>query len=247
MNISAYILEYLKQFGSVEVPQFGVFFLETSKAVLNAETGSILPPSTQIAFRPDYQNSSNQFLEYISSQRSVSNEMVKNELQIQTDFWKKKLQAEHFLEIENVGRVFYEDKHLIFKGNRFEADFPDFYGLEEIKFSDIHDTDSPIDTKNKEGDYKLNKSILWIFLFVVPVGALAYLGITQQELIFGKKSFDSVSVQTKTKRIEPVVPIKIDSALIKKSDSIKLDSLKKDSILKKNTPKKYKPKSKWHK
>lgn len=49
MNISAYILDYLKQFGTVTVPNFGVFYLENSKAVINSENGSILPPSSQIA------------------------------------------------------------------------------------------------------------------------------------------------------------------------------------------------------
>jgi hypothetical protein len=56
---------------------------------------------------------------------------------------------------------------------------------------------------------------------LVPVLGIAYLGYSQQELIFGKKSFDSVSVQTKTKRIEKTAPVKIDSATTKVSDSLK--------------------------
>ncbi len=45
---------------------------------------------------------------------------------------------------------------------------------------------------------------------------MLYLAYTQQELIFGKKSFEDVSVQTKTKRIEKKTPVKIDSAQNKK-------------------------------
>ncbi|MBO6186375.1 MAG: hypothetical protein J6O88_17085 [Chryseobacterium sp.] len=244
MNISAYILDYLKQFGTVTVPKFGVFSLENSKAVINSDNGSILPPSSKIAFHSDYQVLSDDLVEFISSKKSISKEAAENELQIQTDFWKKKLQAEHTLEIQNLGTIFLEDGELHFKGNRLESDHPDFYGLEEIRFSDINEGDSFESPKNTEKDYKFNKSILWIFLFIIPVLGILYFGYTQQELLFGKKSFDDVSVQTKTKRIEKKMPVKIDSAQIKRADSIKAfkaDSLKKDSI--KQAAKTWKPNS----
>jgi len=251
MNISAYILDYLKQFGTVTVPKFGVFSLENSKAVINSENGSILPPSTKIAFRSDYQVLSDDLVQFISSQKAISKEAAENELQIQTDFWKKKLQSEQILEIQNLGTVFFEEGKLHFKGNRLESDFPDFYGLEEIHFSDINKGEPSKDIENTEKDYQFNKSILWIFLFIVPVLGMLYLAYTQQELIFGKKSFEDISVQTKTKRIEKKAPVKIDSAQIKKADSakaFKLDSLKKDSIkqaAKTWKPKSYKRKSRW--
>ncbi|WP_435522828.1 hypothetical protein [Chryseobacterium indoltheticum] len=89
MNISAYILDYLKQFGTVTVPKFGVFSLENSKAVINSENGSILPPSSKIAFHSDYQVLSDDLVDFISNKKSISKEAAENELQIQTDFWKK--------------------------------------------------------------------------------------------------------------------------------------------------------------
>lgn len=231
MNISAYILEYLKQFGTVVVPQFGVFSLENTKAVINSENGSILPPSSKIAFHSDYQVSSDDLVNFISNEKGVSKNSAESELHVQTDFWKKKLQAEQTLEIQNLGTIFIEDGILTFRGNRLESDHPDFYGLEEIRFSDIKNDESSIPTVNKEKDYKFNKSILWIFLFIIPVLGILYFGYTQKELIFGNKSFDDVSVQTKTKRIEKTVPVKIDSAQLKINDSIKQAQLKKDSLI----------------
>lgn len=236
MNISACILNYLKQFGTVIVPKFGVFSLENSKAIINSENGSILPPSTKIGFYPDYQAVSNDLLEYIMSEKGISKEAAQNELQIQVDFWKKKLQSEQTLEIQDLGSFFLEDGDLHFNGNRLATDHPDFYGLEEIRFSDINQGSTTSKPKNVEKDYKLNKSILWIFLLIVPVAGIAYFGYTQKELLFGKKSFDSVSVKTKTQRIEKIAPIKIDSVQIKRTDSLKTDSLRQDSILK-TTPK----------
>ncbi|MFC7347487.1 hypothetical protein ACFQO9_12230 [Chryseobacterium zhengzhouense] len=231
MNISAYILEYLKQFGTVVVPKFGVFSLEKSKAVINSENGSILPPSSKITFHSDYQVVSDDLVNFISTQKNISKNSAESELQVQTDFWKKKLQAEQTLEIQNLGTIFVEDGILTFKGNRLESDHPDFYGLEEIRFSDIKNDESSIPTVNREKDYKFNKSILWIFLFIIPVLGILYFGYTQRELLFGKKSFDDVSVQTSTKRIEKPISIKVDSAQLKIADSIKHAQLKKDSLI----------------
>ena len=259
MNISAYILEYLKKHGSVTVAGFGVFYLENSKAKLDPENGSILPPSSQIAFKVDYLAESDDLISYIASQKGIAFEAAKNELQIQTDFWKKKLQADHTLEIQNIGRIDQGDNGLAFFGKRLTSDHPNFYGLEEIRFSDISDGEKLIEASTKEKDYKFSKSILWIFLVAIPVAGLIYLGIAQKELLFGNKSFDSLSAQTKTKRIEKTVPVQMDSAQIKiadslkravfKADSLKTDSLKKDSI-RKHTPRKWYPKkrkSKWQK
>ncbi|MBD8083628.1 HU domain-containing protein [Chryseobacterium caseinilyticum] len=259
MNISAYILEYLKRHGSVTVAGFGVFYLENSKAKLDPENGSILPPSSQIAFKVDYLAESDDLISNIASQKGIAFEAAKNELQIQTDFWKKKLQADHTLEIQNIGRIDQGDNGLAFFGKRLASDHPDFYGLEEIRFSDISDGEKLIEASTKEKDYKFSKSILWIFLAAIPVAGLIYLGIAQKELLFGNQSFDSLSAQTKTKRIEKTVPVQLDSAQIKiadslkraafKADSLKTDSLKKDSI-RKHTPRKWYPKkrkSKWQK
>ncbi|MCE3074905.1 HU domain-containing protein [Chryseobacterium gwangjuense] len=252
MNISAYILEYLKQFGSVVVPGFGVFSLENSKAIINSDNGSILPPASQIAFTPDYEIQSEELAAFIAAQKQMPLGASKSDLKIQTDFWKKKLQADHMLEIQNLGKLFIHDDQITFSGNRLENDRPDFYGLEEIRISDIKNSEKKEKPTESKKDYKFNKSILWIFLFAVPVLGIAYAGYSQQELIFGKKSFDSISVQTKTKRIEKVVPVKKDSATLKVSDTLKKDSLRKDSIIKSTVVKPNKTtapkhKSKWQK
>ncbi len=252
MNISAYILEYLKQFGSVVVPGFGVFSLENSKAIINSENGSILPPASQIAFTQDYEIESEELAAFIAAQKQMSLGASKSDLKIQTDFWKKKLQADQVLEIQNLGKLSMHDDQITFSGKRLENDRPDFYGLEEIRISDIKNSEKKEKTAEPKKDYKFNKSVLWTFLFVIPVLGIAYAGYSQQELIFGKKSFDSISVQTKTKRIEKAVPVKVDSATLKISDTLKKDSLRKDSIIKPTVVKTNKTtapksKSKWQK
>lgn len=226
MNISAYILEYLKQFGTVTVPAFGVFSLESSKAIINSVNGSILPPSNQITFESDYSAESGELISFISNQKRITIESAENELQIQTDFWKKKLQADQVLEIQNLGTITIEEGKFLFKGNRLASDHPDFYGLEEIKISDINNIQKPVHAEKRDRDYQFGRSILWIFLLILPITGILYLAYTQQELLFGKKSFDNVSVQTKTRRIEnDISPVRKDSIQLKVSDSLRKDSI----------------------
>lgn len=233
MNISAYILEYLKQFGTVTVPDFGVFSLENSKAIINSENGSILPPASKIVYTPDYRVASDELAAFIAGHKQMTVEASKTDLQIQTDFWKKKLQADQMLEIQGLGTIYIEEGETRFKGNRLQSDHPDFYGLEEIKLSDIHNSESQKAVAANSGkDYRFNKSILWIFLIIIPVLGILYVAYTQQELLFGEKSFGNTnpSIQTRTHRIEK------DTAKAQKVTPpvIPSDSLKKDTVAKQN-------------
>lgn len=231
MNISAYILEYLKQFGTVEVPGFGVFSLKNSKAIINSENGSILPPASEIVFAVDYEMQSEELAAFIAGEKQMSLDASKSDLKIQTDFWKKKLQADQFLDIQNLGIISIEDDHTRFKGKRIESGHPDFYGLEEIRISDINNGEKISIAENRENDYKFKKSILWIFLLVIPVLGILYLAFTQQELLFGKKSFDKVSVQTSTHRIvKDTAKPNIPNPKAAVSDSLKKDSLSKPAV-----------------
>jgi len=226
MNISAYILEYLKQFGTATVPGFGVFSLKNSKAIINSENGSILPPASQIEFTIDYEVQAEDLTAFIAEQKQMSLEASRSDLKIQTDFWKKKLQAEQILEIQNLGTVFIEEGHTHFKGKRIESGRPDFYGLEEIRLSDINNGEKVNTSVNREKDFKFRKTILWIFLLIIPVLGILYLAFTQQELLFGKKSFNNVSVQTSTHRIvKDTVKVMAHTPETPVSDSLKKDSL----------------------
>lgn len=226
MNISAYILEYLKQFGTVTVPGFGVFSLKNSKAIINSENGSILPPASQIEFTIDYEVQAEDLTAFIAREKQMSLDASRSDLKIQTDFWKKKLQAEQVLEIQNLGTVFIEEGNTHFKGKRVESGRPDFYGLEEIRFSDINNGEKVNTSENSEKDYKFKKTILWIFLLIIPILGIAYFAFTQQELLFGKKSFNKVSVQTSTHRIvKDTVKVTVHTPGTVVSDSLKKDSL----------------------
>ncbi len=229
MRIADYILEYLSKNGSVQVPEFGEFLLEDVGAQFDAETKKFLPPAKLITFRSDYLAENSGFSSFLSEKERIPAESALTEIRKQTDFWKQKLAAGEELEIAGIG-TFYQGETLNFSGNRVEKTTPDYYGLEEIALNDIKKPGKgavvQVNSESENGDYKFNRSILWIFLIIIPVAALAFLAVTQHERIFGKKSFDDLSVKTSTHRI-PADTVKTDSLQQKVSDSLKADSIQK--------------------
>lgn len=224
-NVAQYILDYLQNSNRAIVPYFGVFHLENSGAQLNNQNKSILPPSRMICFTPDFFETDQSIVEFISKEKNNSVENVIHELQTQTDFWKKKIAAGEEFSIGELGRFIFEDDQLVFKGSKLPSAAPDFFGLEEIVFSEIKNKDQiPSAVSNAAGEnYKFNRSVLWLFLLIIPLLALAYFGYTNKEFIFGKKSFEDVSIKNATHRIEDQKPAKIQDKTV---DPTKIDSLK---------------------
>ena len=113
---------------------------------------------------------------------------------------------------------FSEEKILLQNEKDFTKN-PQFFGLEEIKLEEINTSKSDsVASEDSDNQFVFNYSILWIFLFILPVGALLYLALTYPDKIFGKKSFD-MSVKTSTHRIEKNATID--------SSKVKIDSLQK--------------------
>lgn len=236
MNITTHILDVLKERNKAAVQGFGVFSLKNSQAKIDDETGNLLPPAKEINFEVDYETADgNSLIKFISEKENISFSEAESELKKLTDYWKKQLTETENLSVEGVGKFIHTDNELKFFGERIEALTPDFYGLEEINLKNLK---SKSGKTASNGEYKFNKAILFTFLLIVPVAGLAVLAFTQKERIFGKKSFNDLSVQTATHRIKKdslrLQRAKNDSIRLAnlKADSLRIDSLKKDSIAK---------------
>lgn len=223
-NISQYILDNLQSQKLVIVPGFGVFSVETSGAQLNNENKSILPPSQWISFSQNFKENDQNFVSFLARQKNISEQSALFEVQTQVDFWKKKIAAKESFEIPELGNFSVQDEKLIFEGKRLPSETPDFFGLEEIVFSEIKNKPQEIaSTKIIEtSDYTFNKNLLWLFLLIIPISTLAYFGYTNKDLIFGEKSFDDISIKNATHRIEDTKP--------KESKIPVVDSLQSDSV-----------------
>ena len=226
MNFSQLLLEFLQKHGSVSVPGFGIFYLKNTNAIVDQSGKSILPPGKEVAFRNDSGDKGQDFIQFISSQKSISELESEIEIRKQVTFWNSTLEKEGKLSLENLGTFFLDDSKIHFTGNRTENLSPDFYGLEEITISEIKNIKVKTENNNPEKSYQFSKSIYWVLPLVIAVLALTYFGITQPEKIFGRKSFNEDFNKKPVEKIKKD-SVKIDST---KLSAAKLDSLKTDSI-----------------
>lgn len=217
MEIEKNILEYLKNYGSVAVPGFGIFRLKNAKAQLNVKNNSFLPPAKEISFAEDYQNSNEAFIQYFATKENLGFNEAKNRTATAVNYWKNTLLHTAEVNIEGIGKIFQTENRLAFKGNRIEDVSHDFYGLEEVSFGKISGkTTAKLPQNSDSNSYKLNKSFWWLLLLGIPVAGLIYFGITKPEIIFGKKSKLAETKELPKTKISQKKPI----------DTLKNDSLK---------------------
>ena len=224
MNLSFYILDYLKTNTKTNVSGLGIFNLKNTSAEISKDQ-SILPPAKEIVFISDYETRDDGFILFLSKKENISEFEAELELKKFTNYCKNKLDKHEELELSELGIFRNVGDDVVFKGKKIDDLTPDFYGLEEIKFSEIKNRDSQVSVSNEveEGNYQFNKSILWAFLVIIPIAGIAILAFTKKEMLFGNNS--DLNVKTATHRIEKN-KTPIDSLSQLKKDSLKGDSLK---------------------
>ncbi len=235
MNFSLFLLEFLKKHNLVSLSGFGTFYLHTINAVLDKEGKNILPPGVEVAFKTDVSGNGNDFIQYLSDGKKIPLIDAEIEIKKQINYWNATLLKDKKISIEHLGTFFLEDSKMVFSGNRTENLSPDFYGLEEINISQLKNSPS------KSGQsYRFTKSLFWIAPLLIGILGLTYFGVTQPEMIFGKKSFNDETPK------KEVTPIKIDSVKIDSLKQVQLaiDSIKNDSLQKAIVPIKT-PVKKW--
>lgn len=223
MKIAAHILDFLKKYGTAEIPGFGTFYSENSPAEIDPESKIILPPSKQIGYKPDYETADEKIIHYISEKENVSSEEVSKELKKTVDYWKKSISEKEILDVSELGIFSNNGDSIHFKGQRIAAESPDFYGLEQINLSEIKKTPA-----TGQKDYSFIKSPVWMVLLLIFAAVLGYLAYTNQEKLFGKNIKDFSSQR------KPVPALKKDS-LQKDSVTAAADSLTTDTLKTVNT------------
>ncbi len=223
MNFSLFLLEFVKKHGSVSFPGFGTFYLQNINAVLDEQVKNILPPATEIAFKSEASAGENEFSSFFATQKSISEVEADQEIKKQVNYWKATLYKDKKVQVENLGTFFLDESKIIFSGIRIDNLSPDFYGLEEINLSEIKNSST------KTGNsYRLSETIYWLVPLILGILALTYFGVTQPEMIFGKKSV----LTTEPKK--QVIAVKKDTLNIDSLNAVKFvqDSIKNDSLQK---------------
>ena len=226
MNLGQYLFGYLQEKGSAELPGFGIFSIQKKSAALDEAEAKLLPPSFEVTFVKNSEVFNSDFSKYIAEKTGENLFIVQTEIKETVQSWNQQLQDKKTVSVDAIGDFFEENGEIKLISKNQITENPTFFGLEEISLKEIKENKVISEKKDTEDDYVFNKSILWIFLFIIPVGAIVFLAINYQDKIFGKKSFD-ISVETSTHRIveKPVLKkdtVKADSAKIQKKDSLKI-------------------------
>lgn len=226
MNLGQYLFGYLQEKGSAELPGFGIFSIQKKSATLDEAEAKLLPPSFEVTFVKNSEVFNSDFSKYVAEKTGENLFIVQTEIKETVQSWTQQLQDKKTVSVDAIGDFFEENGEIKLISKNQITENPTFFGLEEINLKEIKENKVISEKKDTEDDYVFNKSILWVFLFIIPVGAIVFLAINYQDKIFGKKSFD-ISVETSTHRIveKPVFKkdtVKADSAKIQKKDSLKI-------------------------
>ncbi|AYO56792.1 hypothetical protein CO230_00730 [Chryseobacterium sp. 6424] len=221
MNFSAHLFNFLKKHGKVSVENFGIFYLKNTNAVVESTTNRILPPGKEVAFDPHPNIADDTFAHYLAQEKNIPVNDAQADIQQEVSYWNATIEKEGALSLEGLGTFRTDGSQPYFSGLRLENLAPDFYGLEEIKISDIKKSRA-VPTEKKP--YRFGRTLNWLLPLLMIVGVLGYFAATQPELIFGKKSLlkeKPAAPQPKKQTI-----IKKDTATVQViSDTLKTDTL----------------------
>lgn len=198
MDLALYIYNFLQEKGTkLIVPNFGVFSVEKTHAVINQETNQILPPREVINFERNESANGDQLALFIISKIGGNLESVQRQINNMVNDWNQQLLTHRELILEHLGEISVSKdiEYSFTPSQNFD------FGFEPISLQE-----------NSQKDNTLKKSILWGFLVIFPTLALIYLGIQNQDLILGKKSFENTKRIKETPKKDSII---IDSTMIK--------------------------------
>lgn len=214
MNLGLHIFNFLQENGNIELPGFGVFSIQKKSAAIDETSSKLLPPSLEIQFTENRKVFNSDLSKYIAKLKEANLFLVQSQIKEEVNSWLHQLDQNQKLSVEELGDFSKENDKIVLSQTKGFEKTPQFFGLEEINLEEITlNKTKEIPVEYTDNQYVFNQSILWIFLLILPIGALIFLGLNYQEEIFGKKSFD-ISTKTSTHRIE------------NKKDSAKTDSVK---------------------
>ena len=214
------ILKYLSAKKEIKIPGFGFFYQKDSPAYYDEKSTALLPPGKELFFEVDFNLKDENFIQFVSQQKSLSLAESQSKIVELTNYWKSTLENKKELEIPELGTFYVNDTNLVFKGKRFNTENPDNFGLEEVNLTELKNNPKDFNSL-KTSDYKKSNNKLWWLFFIIPTAIIVYYATQSPELIFGKKSFQSLN--------------KIKMNKIVKKDSLKKIPFKIDSISPKNT------------
>ena len=188
-SVSHYISELLFLHDCVIVPEFGGFVGNRKSAQLNKSTGALTPPSKQILFNPHLKTNDGLLSSHIANKEGISQEIALNNVIDYSTEKNNKLNTSKVLRLEKVGLftlgkegnvIFLQDISTNYSLDAFgmKATYNKRVARKTETEKQVEATVQTIRTKSRNP-----KALLRAAAVIIPLVALSYLSISQQERI----------------------------------------------------------------
>ena len=226
-TVEHYISELLFLHDCVILPNFGGFVGNPQSAKLNKTTEVLSPPSKQILFNANLKTNDGLLITHISNQEGVTQEVAKNEVENYATKIANKLTNSKVLRIDKVGLfILGREGNIIFSQDSLNNYSLDSFGMkatqnkavvrETIIEEKVTATIQTIRTQSNNP-----KAFLRAAAVIIPLIALSYISITQQDKINNMYTqmaslnpFEKSIIAAPITEVIPEVKIKIEATPI---------------------------------
>jgi hypothetical protein len=188
-SVEHYISELLFLHDCVIVPKFGGFVSSKKAAQLNRTTHSLSPPSKQILFNTNLKTNDGLLIAHIANEEGMTLEKAKSNVEIFSNKSNSKLTTLKVLRIPKIGLfTVAEEGNIIFSQDSTTNYNLDSFGMQSTyNKSIIRKTEATkqveVTVQRIKNTNRSPKALLRAAAIIIPLLALSYLSISQQERI----------------------------------------------------------------
>lgn len=134
-SVEGIIGQLLLRHNCVIIPSFGGFVAKQVSAKIDFENGTMYPPSKSLLFNRQLVNNDGLLINEYASANGKSFDQAAAEVKEVTDHWKSKLQSGGRIEIDKVGKLFFDaENNICFEQDRFYNLLLESFGLSKVHF-----------------------------------------------------------------------------------------------------------------
>jgi len=226
-TVEQYISELLFLHDCVILPNFGGFVGNAQSAKLNKITGVLSPPSKQILFNANLKTNDGLLITHISNQEGITQEQAKNEIENYATKIAAKLDGSKVLRIDKIGLfTLGKEGNIIFLQDSSNNYSLDAFGMEATHNKTVEretiveeKVAATIKTIRKQSNNP--RAFLKAAAVIIPLIALSYISITQQDKIntvytqmASLNPFETTAIAEPIPEIIPEVKIEVEAESI---------------------------------
>lgn len=219
-SVVHYISELLFLNDCVIVPEFGGFVGNRKSAQLNKTTGALTPPSKQILFNTNLKTNDGLLISHIANQEGISQEIAKKNVTAFANESNSKLNTSKVLRIEKIGLfTLGKEGNIIYLQDSSTNYSLDAFGMTttyQKPKERITETEKQVDVTIKKirNTGRNPKALLRAAAVIIPLVAISYLSISQQQRIN--------TIYTQMATLNPFKTAEIVTEITKKTPSKEL-------------------------